>query len=392
MKFAYKEQFRTSRGIQQRRKRVHPFSRAWYKSHHASNQKMLLSPTWKLQTARIVLPLPSKFIYLLSLSLLSAMSDPVPTSATSSTETTFRSYSEEQGKSYAKYRLSYHDSVYKAVMDYHLTNGAQLDTILDVGCGPGTALRDLAPSFTHAVGLDPSQGMISTAKSLGGESANSTPIRFSLSAAEELGCSTCLPIPDGSVDLIIAASSAHWFDMSKFWPRAARVLKPGGSVAIWGGGCLRVDPATPNHVAVQTAIDKLSLQVEGCMEPGNRMARGLYADMPLPWSLGMPVAGFDKSSFLRREWNTGGRYGPEDHFFSNQQPVDLDSLEQILGTDSPVTRWREAHPDAEGTERDVVRIMRHEIELALQDAGIEKGKEMLKGGVQGVLLLVRKKR
>lgn len=26
---------------------------------------------------------------------------------------------------------------------------------------------------------------------------------------------------------------AHWFDMPKFWAAAAKVLKPGGTVAIW---------------------------------------------------------------------------------------------------------------------------------------------------------------
>ena len=29
------------------------------------------------------------------------------------------------------------------------------------------------------------------------------------------------------------AQSAHWFDWSKMWPEAARVLRKGGSVAFW---------------------------------------------------------------------------------------------------------------------------------------------------------------
>lgn len=30
-----------------------------------------------------------------------------------------------------------------------------------------------------------------------------------------------------------AAQAAHWFDWGKLWPEAARVLKPGGSLASW---------------------------------------------------------------------------------------------------------------------------------------------------------------
>lgn len=52
-------------------------------------------------------------------------------------------------------------------------------------------------------------------------------------------CCTCrkgtaeeLPFPDGSVDLITAASAAHWFDQSRFLAEASRVLKPRGCMAL----------------------------------------------------------------------------------------------------------------------------------------------------------------
>uniref|UniRef100_G3NC09 Zgc:162396 n=1 Tax=Gasterosteus aculeatus aculeatus TaxID=481459 RepID=G3NC09_GASAC len=43
-----------------------------------------------------------------------------------------------------------------------------------------------------------------------------------------------LPFPDCSVDLLAAASAAHWFDQSRFLAEASRVLKPGGCVALLG--------------------------------------------------------------------------------------------------------------------------------------------------------------
>ncbi len=127
-------------------------------------------------------------------------------------------------------------------MDRHKSTGGELNTILDVGCGPGIAVRTLAPSFVHAIGLDPSEGMISEARSLGGISSNGKAIRFEVSSAEELGSNLSPPIADGSVDLITAATAAHWFNMSGFWPRAAQILKPGGSVAIWTSSSLVRSP------------------------------------------------------------------------------------------------------------------------------------------------------
>ena len=43
-----------------------------------------------------------------------------------------------------------------------------------------------------------------------------------------------LPFPDSSVDLLTAASAAHWFDQARFLVEAARVLKPGGCMALLG--------------------------------------------------------------------------------------------------------------------------------------------------------------
>ena len=57
---------------------------------------------------------------------------------------------------------------------------------------------------------------------------------------------------------------------------------------------------------------------------------------------------------------------------------------------SPVQRWREAHPEAVGTERDVVRTMMNEIERLLHEAGVEKGKEVVKGNLTGVMLMAKK--
>lgn len=275
--------------------------------------------------------------------------------------------------------------MYQTIIDHHTSTGGQLNTLLDVGCGPGTAARRLAPQFTHTIGLDPSEGMITTARSLSDVTSSLEPIRFEVSTAEELGKNLSPPIQDSSVDLIVASNAAHWFDMSRFWPSAARVLKTGGSVALWTSGGVRAHPSMPNASAIQAAMDQTEEQhLKAYYEPGNLLTRNRYMELPLPWNLAQPVPEFDESTFFRKDWN------PAEEFHVGQPEVDLDTFEMMIGTGSATTRWRQAHPDAAGTERDVVKMLRREIERLLHEAGVERGKEMIKGSVQGALLMIKK--
>jgi len=303
-------------------------------------------------------------------------------------EKTFRAFSQDQGAMYAQARLKYHPQLYQRLLSHHGATGGDFDTVLDVGCGPGTAISSIHTQFQHAIGVDPSPGMIQAAQSLFGDSNTST-IRFVASTAEDLAS-----IPDGSVDLIIAANAAHWFDMARFWARAAQVVKPAGTVAMWGGGPVTVGSRVRGRAGVQAAIDRLEARVAEFYEPGNQLVRGLYADLALPWTLAEPVAGFERASFVRWEWGTDteGAF-PAAEMYERHVEVDLESLGKIMDTASPVIRWREAHPDAVGTETDVVSMLRSEIEQAMRDAGCKEEEEMrLEGGVSGCMLVVKRGR
>jgi trans-aconitate 3-methyltransferase len=299
-------------------------------------------------------------------------------------EKTFRAYNQSQGKAYANVRRDYHPNVYQAIVDHHTSTGGKLDTLLDVGCGPGNAAHGLAPQFAHVVGLDPSEGMIATARAINDVTPDSEHVRFDISTAEQLGSNLMPPIEDGSVDLITAANAAHWFDMAGFWPAAARVLKPGGSVALWTSGEIRAHPSVPNAVAIQAAFDKHEERLTPYYEPGNLIVRGRYHDLLLPWTLEQPTVGFDEKNFTRKEWDVGEK------FFKGEPEVDLDMMEKMLATGSAQTRWRQDHPDDVGTERDLLKILRKEVERLLREAGVKPGEERLKGSVQGVLLVVKK--
>ena len=115
---------------------------------------------------------------------------------------TFRSYSSLQAKHYSESRLSYASELYTKVLRYHAETGGSFDTVLDVGCGPGNATRDLALSFNNAVGIDPGVEMIESARQLGGVTLKEQPIRFQVAAAE--ACASVKEVANG-VDILVAA-------------------------------------------------------------------------------------------------------------------------------------------------------------------------------------------
>ncbi|KAJ9640691.1 hypothetical protein H2204_003320 [Knufia peltigerae] len=316
---------------------------------------------------------------------------PADSSSSFSQEKTFSTYNADQGRAYSEIRRDYDPGVYRTILDHHTSTGGQLDILLDVGCGPGYATRALAPHFTKAFGLDPAEGMISTARSSLTNPEDSTKVSFEISTCEELGSNLTPPVEDGSVDLITAANAAHWFDMPRFWAAASRVLKPGGTAAIWTSGPGHPHPSMPNADAIQAAIDEhQETELKPYILPGNILVRDRYTDLPLPWSgpPGQQTEGFDETSFVRLDW-------PVDRPFyvakpQDEQGVNMDLFEKAMATGSAETRWRQAHPDLVGTERDPLRMLRRKIEGLLHDAGVEPGQERLRGVFRGVILFVKK--
>ncbi|KAL2292596.1 hypothetical protein FJTKL_09542 [Diaporthe vaccinii] len=144
---------------------------------------------------------------------------------------TFRSYSSAQAAAYAAHRYGYKNTLIEQVLSLHKSAGGSFDVVLDVGTGTGQVIRDVGPFFTTAFGVDPSIEMISKARAIGGTTRTGKDIEFLTCAAEDLD--SLSQVKHGSVNLITADMAAHWFDTPKFWAAAARVLSPGGTVALW---------------------------------------------------------------------------------------------------------------------------------------------------------------
>jgi ubiquinone/menaquinone biosynthesis C-methylase UbiE len=94
--------------------------------------------------------------------------------------------------------------------------------ILDVGCGTGYLLRQLAdrcPDAAELTGVDPAPAMIAAARA----AAAGDRLRWLEGVAE------ALPFPDGAFDLVVSTTSFdHWADQRAGLGECARVLAPGG--------------------------------------------------------------------------------------------------------------------------------------------------------------------
>ena len=124
---------------------------------------------------------------------------------------TFRDYNHIQAKQYAESRLSYSSKLYNTILRHHADTGGRFNTLLDVGCGPGNATRDLAPSFDTVMGIDPGVEMIDLARQLGGTSKTDQCIQFQVGTAED-----CANVPgitaENSVDLLVSAMAvSHYY-------------------------------------------------------------------------------------------------------------------------------------------------------------------------------------
>lgn len=130
----------------------------------------------------------------------------------------------------------------------------------------------------------------------------------------------------------IPASVSQWFHMDRFWPAAARILRPGGTVAIWGSRSGTAHRSTPNADKINAALEEIeAAELEPYFEPGNFITRNLYQDLGLPWTVQPSVPDFEESTFYRKVFGT--KEDPNDTpFFTNEAYQYFDSKLSIVDT------------------------------------------------------------
>jgi SAM-dependent methyltransferase len=314
---------------------------------------------------------------------------------------TFRKYAPDAAKRYAAFRPPYPPKFIDTVLSLHTSTGGGTTTLLDVGCGPGTATQSLAPLFTHAYAADPGTSMIEAARSTPILTASGEEVKWAISTAEDL-LESIPEIKPGSVDLITAATAAHWFKMPGFYAAAAKLLKPGGSIAMWCSGLHYCHPhTTPNAVRVREMMLKWEEEYVIPFElPGNSLCRGLYEGLELPWTLTEDVDAetkaavevFDEGKFEKVYFNKGGEL-EEGETFVKGMKAPLEMITKGFATASPVARWREAHKEEleKGEVEDCLDVFLRITKETLAEVPDGVGRDWIEGGSEMVLLVIKKK-
>jgi SAM-dependent methyltransferase len=118
---------------------------------------------------------------------------------------------------YVKYRPSYPKAAIDAIVDG--LQGSPSRSAADIGAGTGISARLLADRGLSVVAVEPNQAMRDAAQAHPG-------VVWRDGSAEATG------LDQASMDLVLAAQAFHWFRHHEALGEFARILRPGGRLAL----------------------------------------------------------------------------------------------------------------------------------------------------------------
>jgi SAM-dependent methyltransferase len=175
----------------------------------------------------------------------------------------FKDHFSGQSDAYQKYRPDYPP----ALFEWLASQAPARKLAIDIATGNGQAAVALAPYFDRVIASEPSAAQLREARV-------HPRVEYRQEAAEAIG------VESGTADLLTAAQAAHWFDWPRFCKEAARVLRPGGVLAVWCYGDCRVGPS------IDRLVRDFSRDVVGPYWPlERRHIDEAYRDLVLPFPL-----------------------------------------------------------------------------------------------------------
>jgi len=119
--------------------------------------------------------------------------------------------------------------------------------VLDLAAGTGKLTRQLVPRFARVIAVEPLDGMRAQLE------------RVVPGAEALVGTAESIPLDDDCVDAVFVAEAFHWFGTSAALDEIARVLRPGGTLAVlFNERDGELDP--PLTQAFRDTLDELSLK------------------------------------------------------------------------------------------------------------------------------------
>jgi ubiquinone/menaquinone biosynthesis C-methylase UbiE len=128
--------------------------------------------------------------------------------------------SDEMAGGYAACRPALHPRIMEIAVE-QLGRREPFQRALDIGCGAGLSTIAIAPFARKCIGVDPAASMLKRA------AITAPAAQFVAGAAE------AIPLRHLSIDLITAAGSLNYANLDRFFPEAARVLKPNGVLVVY---------------------------------------------------------------------------------------------------------------------------------------------------------------
>lgn len=157
---------------------------------------------------------------------------------------------DEVATEYDRSRPSYPDELVDRACE--LAGIGSGDPVLEVGCGTGQLTRGLLARGLHVTAVEPGERLISVAQrnlEHGGE-AKFVKARFEDAA-----------LAIGAYRAMFSAAAFHWIDPEVSWAKAARVLVPGGTLALIQYHGLAEPDDIDDQRALLSALTKIAPEI-----------------------------------------------------------------------------------------------------------------------------------